>query len=79
MKKYAVVTGASSGIGAEFAKFLSGMGYDLILVARREDKLVSLSKKLKTDSVIIRCDLSDKDEVFVYNDILSPFGKFGGI
>lgn len=70
MKKYAVVTGASSGIGAEFAKFLSGMGYDLILVARREDKLVSLSKKLKTDSVIIRCDLSDKDEVFeLYEEI----------
>ena len=70
MKKYAVVTGASSGIGAEFAKFLSKMGYDLILVARREDKLVELSKSLKSESVIIQADLSKQEDVYaLYNEV----------
>ena len=49
MKKknsYAVITGASSGIGAEFAKRLAAEGYDLILIARREDRLKKISEKL---------------------------------
>ena len=42
----ALITGASSGLGKDFAKILSEKGYDLILVARRKDKLVELKKKL---------------------------------
>ena len=38
----AIITGASSGIGREMAIILSGMGYDLILAARRGDKLEEL-------------------------------------
>ena len=44
--KIALVTGASDGIGLEFANILGARGYDLILVARREDKLNSIATKL---------------------------------
>ena len=59
---YAVVTGASSGLGIEFAKQLSEMGYKVVLVARRKDKLEKVQKILKTDSMIIQADLSEKSE-----------------
>lgn len=48
----ALVTGASSGIGAEFARQLAEHGFDLVLVARRKNKLDSLSEKLSRDNSI---------------------------
>ena len=44
---YAVITGASSGIGAEFARQLAREGFSLILVARRRQKLEELAAELK--------------------------------
>lgn len=54
----ALITGASSGIGRDMACELSSRGYDLILVARRKNRLENLQKELPTKVEIIASDLS---------------------
>ena len=66
MKGYAVVTGASSGIGAEFARQLAKKGYRLILTARRLDKLMELAEQLKTECIIVLADLSKETDCYEF-------------
>jgi short-subunit dehydrogenase len=55
----AIITGASSGIGAALARELSRRGWSLGLLARREDLLDDVVKELKTPSVALPADVTD--------------------
>ncbi|MDE5863234.1 MAG: SDR family oxidoreductase [Lachnospiraceae bacterium] len=90
MEKYAVVTGASAGLGMEFARSLSAKGYRLILVARREKRLRKLAEQLKTECEVIEADLTKTEdcyrvmeavqnrdvEIFINNAGFGEYGRF---
>lgn len=83
----ALITGASSGIGREFAYQLASMGYDIIITARRKDRLEEIKKNIKNVNVdVYACDLSKEEECYkLYKefpdiDLLvnnAGFGVFG--
>ena len=55
----ALVTGASSGIGRDIAYELANRGYDLVVVARRSDKLEEIKNNVSVKCQTVSCDLSD--------------------
>lgn len=66
----ALITGASSGIGRDMALYLAQKGYDLVVVARRTDRLEELKQQIKdVDVMCITADLSKVDEcIRVYEE-----------
>lgn len=55
----ALITGASSGIGRDMARVMSGRGFDLVLVARDEKRLYQLASQLPVHTQVIPMDLSE--------------------
>jgi hypothetical protein len=87
---WALVAGASEGIGAAFATKLAARGLDLVLVARRPEPLAALAARLPTRVVTVAADLSTEDGLtavghatdgkhvglVVANAAYSPIGPF---
>ena len=66
----ALVTGASSGMGKDMAKYLASLGYDLFVVSRDKEKLESIYKDEKVKVTIIDMDLTHTDNCIKLHEML---------
>lgn len=70
----AIVTGASSGIGEQFAKLLARRGYQVVLVARSVDRLETIAERLGPKAHPLPADLSDRSERAFLLDRVAALG-----
>jgi short-subunit dehydrogenase len=73
-----IITGASSGIGAAFAKVLSDRGAKVVLFARRADKLNAVAATLTGDHIVVVGDITlPDDRAKLINAALKAYGRIG--
>ena len=70
-----LITGASTGIGAETARQAAAAGYRLVLAARSEEKLEALAGELP-EAIAVRCDVTEwKDQQALVKRALDEYGR----
>jgi short-subunit dehydrogenase len=78
-RRLALVTGASAGIGASFARILASHGYDLALTARRADRLDKLAEEISlrygVEALTVTADLAEPDAPGQILDFLTAHGR----
>lgn len=77
--KVAIVTGASSGLGVQFAKALASAGANITIAARRVEKLETLKvelEKIGIKCLAVKCDVLNEDDIInVVERTVEEFGK----
>ena len=72
-----LITGASSGIGAETARAAAALGWNVALLARRRDRLEALAQEIGDRAIAIPCDVTDRDQVS--HAVAQTVDRFGGL
>lgn len=80
--RVAIVTGASSGLGDRFARVLHAVGANVVVTARRADRLEALAAELNSlrpdSAVVVTADISvEADRERIVNDTLAAYGSVG--
>lgn len=77
--KVAVITGASSGLGADAARAYAAQGADVALLARRKEKLTEVAKEIESTgrkAIVVQCDVSKEESVkSAVAEVLAEYGK----
>lgn len=77
--RVALITGASSGLGAQFARALAYRSADLVLLARRKEKLEAVAEEVRGFGhkvLPVVCDVTDKGQIeSAVNEAIQTFGK----
>ncbi len=77
--KVAIVTGASAGLGVQFAKALAGQGADIALFARRLDKLEEVATEVRAMNrkcIVVQCDVGSEEEIIAgVESVVKEYGK----
>jgi NAD(P)-dependent dehydrogenase (short-subunit alcohol dehydrogenase family) len=75
-----ILTGASSGLGVQLARALDSAGAQVVLAARRTERLSELAERLRSEPLTVRCDVTaEADRARLVESTLDRFGRVDGL